>query len=104
MTMLAFTLEQLQSLGITPLEILTLVLVGGLITYIRKEKAAQELLRKEWHEETRAEVASLALRLERAEDRGDTCERDRAILHREVEDLKRTVNGCRLSECPLRGR
>lgn len=98
------TIDQLRALGITPLEILTLTLVGGLIAYIRAEKTAQEELRKAWHEETRAEVASLASRLERAEERGDKCEQDRAILHREVEALKRAQLSCRLEQCPLRGR
>jgi len=113
--MLALTIDQLRALGITPLEILTLILVGGLITYIRAEKASQEKareaekasqekLRESWHSETRAEVSSLAQRLERAELRGDKCEQDRAVLHREVEDIKRSVHACRLPDCPLRGR
>jgi len=101
--MLALTLEQLQSLGITPLEILTLFLVAGLITYIRKERAAQDKLRTEWHAETRAEVAALDARLQKAEERGDTCEKDRILLHREIEFLKRSMNTCRLPDCPLRG-
>lgn len=98
------TIEQLQALGITPLEILTLMLVAGLVAYIRREKADQEVLRSAWHAETRAEVALLNTRLERAEQRADSCETDRQMMKRDMDDLRRMVTSCHLAECPLRGR
>jgi hypothetical protein len=97
--------EDLRALGLTPLEILTIGALLGLIAWIKKREATRDLLRQQWHDETRATVRVLETRVAATETKADSCERDRHELHRKVDSLRESVRrfqACPSHDCPMR--
>jgi len=99
------TIDQLRALGLTPLELLTVAALLGLIAWIKSREATRDALRQAWHDETRAVVAKLETRVETTETKAEACEKDRHELHRKVDGLRESVRrfqACPSQECPMR--
>ena len=99
------TLEQLRAIGLTPLEILTVLAMLALLRWIKAREATRDKVREDWHAETRSVVAKLESRVATTEQKAESCEKDRNELHRKVDGLRDSVRrfqACPSQSCPMR--
>jgi len=109
-------LRDLYELGFSPLNCLLLIVIIGLITYIKVQIGSQNRIRESWHSDTRRQMTKLevkvdALEKSREDDRKriDECETDRSGLNLQIKALVEELEvfkTCAMRNCPFarRGR
>jgi len=99
------TLDQLRQLGLTPLEILTVLAIVVLVRWIKVREAARDKDRAEARAELKERIVSLEDRVDVTEEKAAACEKDRRSLNEKVERLEdnvRRFQACPSQVCPMR--
>ena len=99
------TLDQLRALGLSPLEVLTVLALFALFQWIKAREKTRDKEREEARKETKERIASLEDRVDATESKADECEKDRRRLNTKVERLEESVrnfHACPSQACPMR--
>lgn len=98
-------LKDLISIGLTPLEGLTVVAVVILMLAMRRMDKRNRRDRQIWHQETRRELDAALVRVDESERRHEICDADRQKFKRQIAGLQQQVkilHACPHGECPLK--
>lgn len=99
------SLEQLQGLGLTPLNVILVYGLIHLLAFTKGQMSRQDSLREDWHDETRKKVEKISIEYGQAIEGLRQCElvkTQQTFQIKALEDELSDFRGCPSISCPFR--